>query len=340
MGRKDDYQYDYLDDNERFADQINGALFHGVQVVKPDELEPADAQNVYLGKEDGRRENYRTVADKTRMWRGGLLHIISLQNQTYADYRMVLRNMLAESIGYHKQWKRKRAAHDRAGDLMPGTDAFFSGMERDEKFIPIITLVVYCGSGHGWDGAGCLYDLLEIDERMKRFVSNYTLNLYDCHAHDTFDEYRTGLRQFFEVIRYSGDKEQLKRIMEADRDAYSAIDRETRELLEAVADVRIPERYKTPEPEKEGYDMCKAFEDYRLEGKEEGRTEGKIEGKAEQLIEFVCRKLRKNKTAEMIAEELEEELPVIERIIEAQQKTGNYDAEQIRKVCGADLQVS
>ena len=171
MGRKDDYQYDYLDDNERFADQINGALFHGVQVVKPDELEPADAQNVYLGKEDGRRENYRTVAD-----------------------------------------------------------------------------------------------------------------------------------------------------------------------------VRIPERYKTPEPEKEGYDMCKAFEDYRLEGKEEGRTEGKIEGKiegkAEQLIEFVCRKLRKNKTAEMIAEELEEELPVIERIIEAQQKTGNYDAEQIRKVCGAVLQVS
>ena len=171
MGRKDDYQYDYLDDNERFADQINGALFHGVQVVKPDELEPADAQNVYLGKEDGRRENYRTVAD-----------------------------------------------------------------------------------------------------------------------------------------------------------------------------VRIPERYRTPEPEKEGYDMCKAFEDYRLEGKEEGRTEGKIEGKiegkAEQLIEFVCRKLRKNKTAEMIAEELEEELPVIERIIEAQQKTGNYDAEQIRKVCGADLQVS
>ncbi len=170
MGRKDDYQYDYLDDNERFADQINGALFHGVQVVKPDELEPADAQNVYLGKEDGRRENYRTVAD-----------------------------------------------------------------------------------------------------------------------------------------------------------------------------VRIPKRYKTPEPEKEGYDMCKAFEDYRLEGKEEGRTEGKIEGKiegkAEQLIEFVCRKLRKNKTAEMIAEELEEELPVIERIIEAQQKTGNYDAEQIRKVCGAALQV-
>lgn len=29
MGRSDEYQFDYLDDNNRFADQINGALFHG-----------------------------------------------------------------------------------------------------------------------------------------------------------------------------------------------------------------------------------------------------------------------------------------------------------------------
>ncbi len=27
MGKSDVYQFDYLDDNERFADQVNGALF-------------------------------------------------------------------------------------------------------------------------------------------------------------------------------------------------------------------------------------------------------------------------------------------------------------------------
>ncbi len=40
MGTKDDYQFDYLDDNARFADQINGALFNGKQVIKPEEPEP------------------------------------------------------------------------------------------------------------------------------------------------------------------------------------------------------------------------------------------------------------------------------------------------------------
>ncbi len=205
-------------------------------------------------------------------------------------------------------------------------------MERDEKFIPIITLVVYCGTEHGWDGAKCLHDLLEIDERLKQYVTNYTLNLYDCHAHDTFDEYRTGLRQLFEVVRYGKDKEELSRVMEENREAYSLIDRETKELLEVVADIKIPEKYCGTEREngveRRRYNMCKAFEDYRLEGKEEGRQEGR----AEQLIQLVCRKLQKCKPAAVIAEELEEEFTVIERVIEAQRQVGSYDAGQICKV--------
>ena len=109
MGKSDEYQFDYLDDDERFADQVNGALFQGRQVVKPKELEPADAQAVYLGREAGSRRNYKTVADKARMWRGRLLHILAVENQSHVDYHMVLRNMLSESIGYQKQWRQNTA---------------------------------------------------------------------------------------------------------------------------------------------------------------------------------------------------------------------------------------
>ena len=286
MGKKDEYQYDYLDDYERFADQVNGALFGGRHVVKADELEPADAQNVYLGKEAGKRENFGAIADKTRTWRGRKIHIIALQNQSYADYRMVLRNMLSESIGYHRQWKMKQAAHRKAKDLKTGTDEFLSGITKEEKFTPIITLVVYCGTNHKWDGAKCLHDLLDIDDEMKEFVSNYKLNLYDCHEHDTFDEYHTGLRQLFEVIRYGKDKEQLQRIMEENREAYINMDSDTRELLDVMANVKFSEEHITMENGKERYNMLKAFEDMRLEGKEEGRLESKIEDIMELLEEL------------------------------------------------------
>lgn len=272
MGKKDEYQFDYLDDDRRFADQINGALFNGRQIVKPDELEPEDSQTVALSKGSG-AGNIKTIVDKVRIWKGKKLHILMVENQNYIDYRMVLRNMLSESIGYRKQWKYKKRMHEEMRDLK-GRDEFLSGIKREERFAPIITLVVYFGTDGIWDGARCLYDLLDIDEELKEYVSNYRLNLYDCHEHDTFEEYKTGLRQVFETVRYAGDKEKLKEIMETNQEAYSRIDGDTRNILEVVANVKIPEKYKVMEAGKERYDMCKAFEDMRFEGYEKGIEKG------------------------------------------------------------------
>lgn len=207
MGKKDEYQFDYLDDDRRFADQINGALFNGRQIVKPEELEPEDSQAVLLGKGDG-TENIKTIVDKTRIWKGKKLQIFVVENQNYIDYRMVLRNMLSESIGYRKQWRSRKRAYAQVNDLKDRNE-YLSGMKKNEKYAPIITLVVYFGIDGAWDGARCLYDLLDIDEELKAYVTNYRLNLYDCHEHDTFDEYKTGLRQVFETVRYAKDKVKL-----------------------------------------------------------------------------------------------------------------------------------
>ena len=325
MGKIDEYQFDYLDDNCRFADQVNGALFHGRQIVKPDELEPADAQTVYLGKEAGTRENFKAIVDKTRIWKDRLIHILAIENQTYVDYHMILRNMLSESLSYQRQWKQKKARHQTAHDLKAGTDEFLSGMTSNEKFIPVITLVVYCGTEHPWNGARCLHDLLELDDETRKFVTNYRLNLYDCHEHDTFDEYHTGLRQLFEVVRYGSNKEELRKVMQENKESYSSMDSETKELLEVVAKIRIGEEYEIMESEEKKYNMCKAFLDMKLEGVQEGR----IEGRQEYLVRGVCIKLQKNKSAETIADELEEDLSEIEKVIAAQRLVGNYDVEQI-----------
>ena len=174
------------------------------------------------------------------------------------------------------------------GILEIGSDGLFSH-DRDEKFLPIVTLVVYCGTEHPWDGARCLHELLDIDEELKPFVPNYRLNLYDCHEHDTFHEFHSGLRQLFEVVRYGKDKEKLREIMEENREAYSRMDSDTRQLLEVVAKVRVKEEYTVMENGERKYDLCKAFVDMKLEGVEEGRREGM----QYQLVRTVCIKLRK-----------------------------------------------
>lgn len=276
MGKKDEYQFDYLDDNRRFADQINGALFNGRQVVKPEELEPDEPQIVSTGERTG-TGSIRAVVDKVRIWKGKKLHIFVVENQNYVDYQMVLRNMLSESIGYRKQWKRRKREHGETRDLK-SRDEYLSGIAKDEKFAPIITLVVYFGTEGAWDGAKCLYDLLDIDEELKDYVTNYRLNLYDCHEHDTFEEYKTGLRQVFEIVRYVKDKEKLQEIMEENREAYSRIDSETRDMLEVVANVKIPEEYRVMEIGEERYNMCNAFEQIKREAYEEGIAQGIEEG--------------------------------------------------------------
>ena len=186
---------------------------------------------------------------------------------------MVLRNMLSESIGYRKQWKRKKRAHEETHDLKD-RDEYLSGMKKGEKFAPIITLVVYFETGGSWGGARCLYDLLEIEDELKEYVTNYRLNLYDCHEHDTFEEYKTGLRQIFETVRYAEDKKKLKEVMEENREAYSRIDSDTRNMLEVVANIKIPEECRVMDAGKERYDMCKAFEDMRQDGYDEGIEKG------------------------------------------------------------------
>lgn len=57
----------------------------------------------------------------------------------------------------------------------------------------------------------------------------------------------------------------------------------------------------------------------REEAKAEGRTEGKAEGENSKLIALICKKLKKNKSVEEIAEELETDLHIVQDICKAAQ---------------------
>ncbi len=60
-----------------------------------------------------------------------------------------------------------------------------------------------------------------------------------------------------------------------------------------------------------------------------GMERGIERGMGIALINMVCKKLKKGKTAELIADELEEEQAMIERIIEAAEDCGEYDSAKI-----------
>ena len=206
-----------------------------------------------------------------------------LENQSYVDYRMVLRTMKTEAIGYEKQQMEAYRRRKKEGSRFDCHE-YLSRMKREEKFIPIITLVLYLGRDRAWDGARSLYELLEIEEELKPYVNDYKLNLYDYHEHKDFSVFRTENRALFEALSCANDKKRMAEVLTKHQSVYSQLDEESIKAILGIMGERIElARIKETTEKGEVYNMCKAFEDYKEEGREEGRAEGRREGEIEAL---------------------------------------------------------
>ncbi len=283
MGKTDVYESDYLENAEIFADLVNGVLYHGEQIVKPWELSEQDGE---LRSVPGDRVK-KTVRDKVRLWNGTVFAILAVENQTKVDYRMVARAMLMESMAYDKQWKRLKEKIEVQKERVT-SDEFLSGMRRVDRFVPVITIVVYYGKDKPWDGARTLYGLLDMEgkeEKIMPYVSDYRLNLFDFHEYDSFEQFHSELQMFFEFLRYSGEKELLKEKMEVHRGQYEELSSQAKVLLTKLTNIKGIPGVEAGEFERGEFSMCKAFEDMKEEGRSEGKIEGRIEGRAEEIVE-------------------------------------------------------
>ena len=56
---------------------------------------------------------------------------------------------------------------------------YLSGMKKTDKFIPVITIVIYYGE-KPWDGAVSLHGMLNIPKAMETFVNDYKIHLVEA----------------------------------------------------------------------------------------------------------------------------------------------------------------
>ena len=283
MGKKDLYQSDFYENHKRFSDVFNGVLFGGQEVMKPEELEEADSVMVSLAKDDGRK---KVICDKVRKWKGKYVSIMVLENQSYVDYQMVLRAMRTELLGYERQQRKAFEEAKTRGIQFDGHE-YLSRMKREQKFIPVITLVLYMGTAGRWDGARSLHELLELEDGLKPFVSNYKLNLYDYHEHQDFSIFKTENRALFETLSCANDESRMEEALKRHPDWYSALDEESAKAIFGITGIRINLETirEVTEKGKEVFNVCKAFDDHMERGRREGKKEGRAEGRKEGRIE-------------------------------------------------------
>ena len=241
--------------NDVFADIVNVLLFKGEQVINEKDLEADTTKSMF--KADGKI--HEQERDVSKFWKNGEIRIsiLGIENQTAQDSDMPLRVISYDGASYKQQLLDKKL----------------------KKRYPVATLVLYFGTEEKWSKAKHLYDCFEVPEKLKSFVNDYKINVFNIAflSPKTISMFKSDFKIIAEYFRakrlnqkYKGSKEKLKHA------------NETLKMFSALTgDNSFEKVYNEDNSKKGGIAMCDVVERIRNDGITEGRTEGILEGKAD-----------------------------------------------------------
>ena len=296
MGKADTYTKEYMQDAVVFADAFNYLIYNGEQVIRPEQLRELDTSELATlfgdNNENAQVQVYRDVLKSvTAMEDGEFAYLIlGIENQTGIHYAMPVRNMLYDALQYYSQ-VRSIVKKNRKDEVKLSKDEYLSGITKDDKLLPVITLVVYFGT-KPWDGPKSLHEMLtDKDARALAYVADYKLNLLEPAAMNDEDIARlqSDLKDVFYFIKYSTDKKKLQELVESSED-FRSMRKSTAEMIKTVTNTNI----EFPKGE-EQVDMCLAIQQMQEEsearglakGRLEGEKKGRLEGRLQALFELV-----------------------------------------------------
>ena len=307
---------EFLEKKVRYADFFNGNLFQGQQIVLPEELEIIKGESDILVEDKGDNpKDVQRYRDIVMRWKKEIyLVVLACETQSEVHYAMPVRKMLYDSLSYVGQMKEIWETHERNSKKETLTrQEYLSRFRKEDRLVPVITVVFYYGN-HAWDGSKDLYGMfanhafLE-NELVRRYIPNYWINLIDADSVEDINCFQTDLKEIFGMLKCRKDKKALQAYMQENEEYFRHVDFGTYHAIEELLQSKaIFEKQVAKEEEEDEMDMCKALEDLYQDGVNEGRDD--------KLKELVAKKLAKNKTVEVIANELEEDISIIDEIVQ------------------------
>ena len=264
-----------------FADMFNKFLYHGKQVINPDNLIEMDSTEIVVPYGEGKAgvpaQKYRDVL-KLMMTDGNIAYcILGCEDQGAIHYAMPVKNMLYDAMQFARQVTKAAKSHRQEKEHKPSSDEFLSGFYKTDRLIPVVTLVIYWGPDR-WDGPLSLKEMYAAaDDAVMQYVPDYKINLIapEQMTDEEMKEFKTSLKEVMLYIKYSKDKNKLMEKAQEDPD-FLSMDRQAAEVINTVTNSKL----KYPEG-KEKIDMCLALEEMRMDSKREGIREGEIKGAVE-----------------------------------------------------------
>ena len=270
---------DFWRDNERFADLFNTILFQGKKVLDPNSLHEMDTDVSGAIGLKGYNQTISRMRDVIKKAAYGVDFIVcGIENQDRIHYAMPLRNMIYDALGYLKEYQEINRTHKnhKEHDTKQTKEEFLSGMRREDRLHPIITIVIYYNEKE-WDGPYSLSDMMiELPPEMKDVFSDYKMNLLQVCKSNEYIFSNEDVQTVFQISRhiYEENFDEIRRVYK---------DRDIKSELAVVIGKITDSSYIIEEATdgKECINMCSALENLRRQGVEEGIEKGIKEGKIE-----------------------------------------------------------
>ena len=163
-------------------------MYDGAQVIQPEclkELDPTEIA-ILLNEKDTKdkkavqmeaHQKYRDILKSAAIMEDGhtAYILLGIENQTDVNYAMPVRNMLYDALQYTKQVSEIADVHRRKKENSNHKSVshaeFISGFYKNDRLIPVITLVIYFNANE-WDGPRSLLDMMECLQ-FKKTVRGY-----------------------------------------------------------------------------------------------------------------------------------------------------------------------
>ena len=311
MGKKDIITKEYIDDPEVFADVFNYLLHGGKKIIEPENLRPLDTTIVATPYgTDGAVLPVKRVRDNLKCLtamedENSAYLLLGIENQSEIHYSMPVRDMLYDSLQYVKQVeeairsrKKQRGETDKSGEKVT-TGEYLSGFHKDDKLIPVITLVIYFGSKK-WDAPKRLHEMLAVqDEKILSFVPDYKINLIAPAemSEKKIKRLSTDLREVMIAIKYEKNIRKLFEHVNHDP-RFKDISRQAAQVINVMLGAKLKINQ-----EEERCDMKESLKEWeertrregRKEGVEIGRKDGVEIGRQKEIISMAIRLLKQNK---------------------------------------------
>jgi hypothetical protein len=265
----------FLSDDRRYADFINGCVYGGRQIVQEEHIQEMDTKLSLRERVSGRKRYLVKFRDIVRKVIFGMnFAIIGVESQENKDYAFPVRNMIYDAGEYEKQLRKiRKAVRAKKGKLSPGE--YLYGFRKEDRMKPAVTFLLYAGK-EPWENPEDLWDMLDftdIPDSLREKVQNYRINLIDIRRLPDTSVFQTDIREVFDFIRCSENKNELKELVENNR-YFRHMDEEAFDVAVGYASAPELKVAKEKYADKGGINMCTAIQEMMADSREEGRMEG------------------------------------------------------------------